>query len=99
MRVTLFEKVNSVSQISVAPTTGAALAKSGVQASGICPSPANNPDVGSRPIQPAPGMYTSVQACRSVKSFSGPDGPSNDLISAVNCTRYPETNLAASPRC
>ena len=29
---------------------------SGVQAKGICPSPANRPEVGSRPTQPAPGM-------------------------------------------
>ena len=27
----------------------------GVQASGMWPSPANSPEVGSRPIQPAPG--------------------------------------------
>ena len=27
----------------------------GVQASGICPSPAKRPEVGSNPIQPAPG--------------------------------------------
>ena len=27
----------------------------GVQASGMCPSPASSPEVGSKPIQPAPG--------------------------------------------
>ena len=54
------------------PVTGAALAGSGVHASGRCPSPASRPEVGSRPIQPAPGRYTSHHACRSVKSRSGP---------------------------
>ena len=34
----------------------AALIGFGVAASGMCPSPARRPDVGSRPIQPAPGI-------------------------------------------
>ena len=54
---------------------GAALPTSGVQASGICPSPASSPEVGSKPTQPAPGRYTSAQACRSVKSLEAPPGP------------------------
>ena len=40
---------------STAPVTGAALEGSGVQDNGMCPSPASSPDVGSNPIQPAPG--------------------------------------------
>ena len=66
----------STSQGSTPPDTGAALIGSGVQASGMCPSPASSPDVGSRPIQPPPGRYTSHQAWRSVKSRSTPVGPS-----------------------
>ena len=50
------------------PHTGAALSGSGVHATGICPSPASRPDVGSKPIQPAPGKYASAQACRSRES-------------------------------
>ena len=38
------------------PVIGAALAGCGVADSGMWPSPANSPDVGSRPTQPAPGM-------------------------------------------
>ena len=34
---------------------GAAVDGCGVHASGMCPSPANRPDVGSSPIHPAPG--------------------------------------------
>ena len=37
------------------PEIGAADDGSGEHASGICPSPARRPDVGSSPIQPAPG--------------------------------------------
>ena len=37
------------------PSTGAALRGSGVQASGMCPSPHISPLVESKPIQPAPG--------------------------------------------
>ncbi len=37
------------------PVTGAADCGSAVQASGMCPSAASSPEVGSRPIQPAPG--------------------------------------------
>ena len=47
----------------------------------MCPSPASSPDVGSSPIQPAPGRYTSHQAWRSVKSCSGPVGPSSAFTS------------------
>ena len=75
MRVTMLANSNSTSHGSVAPAIGAADAGRGVQASGMWPSPANSPEVGSRPIQPAPGMNTSHQACRSVKSASGPAGP------------------------
>ena len=35
--------------------SGAALDGSGVAASGMCPSPARSPDVGSSPTHPAPG--------------------------------------------
>ena len=70
-RTTLaYSKVTSHGSIS--PVTGAALAGSGVHARGRWPSPANSPEVGSRPIQPAPGTYTSLQAWRSVKSADGP---------------------------
>ena len=97
MRVTTFENSSVVSQGSVAPVIGAADSGCGVADSGMWPSPANRPDVGSRPIQPAPGMYTSVHACRSVKSAAGPDGPSSASTSEVSCTRYPETKRAARP--
>jgi hypothetical protein len=71
--VTVLLNENTVSTIGpVAPVIGAALDGSGVHESGMWPSPANRPDVGSRPTQPAPGTYTSAQACRSVKSSSGP---------------------------
>ncbi|MNN33072.1 hypothetical protein D3C81_1468100 [compost metagenome] len=43
------------SHSSTAPLTGEAPPGSGVQASGMCPSPASSPEVGSSPIQPAPG--------------------------------------------
>ena len=85
--MTVLEKSITVSQTSVAPVIGAADAGCGVAASGMCPSPANSPEVGSSPIQPAPGMYTSAQACRSVKSAAGPDGPSSASTSDVSCTR------------
>ena len=86
-RVTTLEKSSVVSHGSVAPVIGAADAGCGVADSGMWPSPANSPDVGSSPIHPAPGMYTSVQACRSVKSAAGPDGPSSASTSEVSCTR------------
>ncbi len=70
-RTTELAKVSVVSVGSVAPVTGAAAAGSGVAASGMCPSPANRAEVGSSPIQPAPGTYASAQACRSVTSSSG----------------------------
>ena len=44
-----------VSHASTSPLTGAASAGSAVHASGRWPSPASRPDVGSSPIQPAPG--------------------------------------------
>ena len=47
---------NSTSHSSTAPLIGAALSGCGVQTSGMWPSPASSPDVGSSPIQPAPGM-------------------------------------------
>ena len=58
---------------------GEALDGSGVAANGMCPSLANKPEVGSSPTQPAPGRNTSHHACKSVKSSSGPFGPSNDF--------------------
>ena len=66
---------NATSHSSTAPLIGAADEGLAVQASGICPSPANRPEVGSSPTQPAPGRYTSHQACRSVKSCLGARGP------------------------
>ena len=81
------------------PLMGAALNGSAAQASGMCPSLASRPEVGSRPTQPAPGKYTSAQACRSVKSADAPDGPSSDSTSGFNWIKYPETNRAATPRC
>ena len=86
-RVTVLEKSKLVSVGPVAPVIGAADDGCGVAASGMWPSPANSPEVGSSPIHPAPGMYTSVQACRSVKSAAGPDGPSRAGTSEVSCTR------------
>ena len=85
--MTVLENSRIDSQGSVPPLIGAALAGCGVAASGMWPSPANSPDVGSSPIQPAPGMYTSVHACRSVKSAAGPDGPSSASTSEASCTR------------
>ena len=41
--------------LACTPEPGAAEPGLGVQASGMWPSAANNPEVGSRPIQPAPG--------------------------------------------
>jgi hypothetical protein len=55
MRVTAISWLNSTSHSSTAPVMGAALDGVGVQASGMWPSPASRPEVGSRPIQPAPG--------------------------------------------
>ena len=83
MRVTVLENSKvDLARVGRAGRSGARRAGRGVRASGMWPSPANRPDVGSSPIQPAPGMYTSAQACRSVKSASGPLGPSSDLLSA-----------------
>ncbi|GLD03045.1 hypothetical protein Mkiyose1088_49110 [Mycobacterium kiyosense] len=86
-RVTVLENSITDEHGSVLPVMGAADDGCGVAASGMWPSPANSPDVGSSPIQPAPGMYTSVQACRSVKSAAGPDGPSRASTSEASCTR------------
>ena len=87
MRVTWLWKEKDTWTGAVAPLMGAADAGLGVAQSGMCPSPANSPLVGSSPIQPAPGTNTSVQACRSVKSCTGPDGPSIAVMSEVSCTR------------
>src|SRR5271156_3559171 len=97
MRVTVLENSSTDSQGAVPPLIGAALAGCGVAASGMGPWPANSPDVGSSPIQPAPGIYPSAQACRSVKSAAGPDGPSSALTSEASWARKPDTNLAARP--
>ncbi len=95
--MTWFEYSKVVRAMPVVPVMAAALDGCGVADSGMCPSPANSPDVASSPIQPAPGTYTSHQACRSVKSAIGPEGPSSDSTSEASCTRYPETNRAANP--
>ena len=99
---------NSTSHGSTPPVTGAALVGSGVHASGMCPSPASSPDVGSRPIQPAPGRYTSHQAWRSVKSRLGAGGPVErldvrrqlDQIAGHEARREPEVaeQLHEQPR-
>ena len=72
IRTTVLAYDMEVSARSVAPVMAALEEGCGVAASGMCPSPANRADVASRPIQPAPGTYTSAQACRSVKSSLGP---------------------------
>ena len=87
MRVTLISNANLHSHSSTAPLMGAALEGSGVQARGMCPSPASSPEVASRPTQPPPGRYTSHHAWRSVKSFSAPLGPSSALTSALSWIR------------
>ena len=87
MRVTPIVWLNSTSDSSTPPEMGAALEGCGVQASGMWPSPASRPDVGSKPIQPAPGRYTSHQACRSVKSTSVPLGPSSAFWSGASWIR------------
>jgi len=66
------------------PVIGAADTGSGLAASGMWPSPVSKPEVASRPTQPAPGRYTSAQACRSVKSAVGPSGPSSGFTSATS---------------
>ena len=55
MRVTDISWWNSTWLGLTRPETGAADSGFGVAASGMCPSPANSPEVGSRPTQPAPG--------------------------------------------
>ena len=86
-RVTVISCSNDTSHSSISPSTGAALVGCGVQASGMWPSPASRPEVGSKPIQPAPGRYTSHHACRSVKSTDVPLGPSSDFTSGVSWIR------------
>ena len=54
-RCTTLENSKVTSARPVVPEIGAAVEGCGVHASGMCPSPANSPDVGSRPIHPAPG--------------------------------------------
>ncbi len=78
---------------------GAASEASGAQARGMWPSAASSPEVGSKPIQPAPGRYTSAQACRSKESFEAPAGASSPGSSDASWIRYPETKRAANPRC
>ena len=82
-RVTVMAKSKDTSAGSCAPVIAAAETGAGVAASGIWPSPANSPDVASSPIQPAPGTKASAQACRSVKSVSGPAGPSSSGFSSA----------------
>jgi hypothetical protein len=63
MRRSRISKVNSSPTFSCSwapaqvnePLIGAAVEGSAAQASGMCPSPASRPLVGSKPIQPAPG--------------------------------------------
>ena len=86
-RVTTLAKSSVTSQGSTAPLMGAADAGCGVADSGMWPSPAKRAEVGSSPIQPAPGTNTSAQACRSVKSAVGPLGPSSDSWSGASWTR------------
>ena len=85
--VTVISWTKVTSALSVKPETGAADDGMAVQASGIWPSLASMPEVGSRPIQPAPGMNTSVHACRSVKSTVVPLGPSSASWSALSWIR------------
>ena len=54
-RVTVIEWSNFTSTGETLPLTGAAAAGSVVAATGRWPSPANMPEVGSRPTHPAPG--------------------------------------------
>ena len=75
MRATFIRYSKVVSQGSTMPESGAADCGSGVHASGMWPSPVSSPEVASSPIHPAPGRYTSHQACRSVKSWLGPGRP------------------------
>ena len=85
-RVTVISNEKFVSAGSTVPVIGAAERKCGVAASGMWPSAANSPEVASSPIQPAPGRYTSAQACRSAESFSGA-GPAAGGTSGFNWMR------------
>jgi hypothetical protein len=89
MRRTVISNSKELSHFSTAPLIGAALEGSGEQASGRWPSPARSPEVGSSPIQPAPGRYTSHQACRSVKSCAAPAGPSVGLHVGAQLDQVP----------
>jgi hypothetical protein len=55
-RATLISNEKFVSAGSVVPVIGAAERWCGVAASGMWPSPASRPEVGSSPTHPAPGM-------------------------------------------
>jgi hypothetical protein len=54
-RATIILKKNSVSTDSAEPVMGAAETWFGEDANGMWPSAESSPDVGSRPIHPAPG--------------------------------------------
>ena len=56
IRVTYISTSRLDSQMLVMPVMGAAEVGVAETASGICPSPVNNPDVASKPTQPAPGI-------------------------------------------
>ncbi len=85
-RRTLMAKLNSVRVGSTVPPIGAVCNGVGATASGICPSAVNSPEVASIPIHPAPGRYTSAQACRSTPSTFGPV-PASEPSPAASCTR------------
>ena len=88
MRVTVISKSNWSWQTSVKPVTGAALAGSAVQASGMWPSPASRPEVG---VQPDPagagdvGLAPGVQVGEVLRPV--PTGPSSDFMSAASWIR------------
>src|ERR671913_2436002 len=98
---------------SVAPVIAALVDGCGVAARGMWPSPANSAEVGSSPIQPAPGTYASAQACRSVKSSldpagsggvppgsdrAGPADPSPSGSSGAGCPLDPENKGGGPPQ-
>ena len=97
-RPTRISNRTSSATTSVDPSIGAASRGRAVQASGMCPSPHMSPLVASRPTQPPPGRNTSAHACRSTTSRETPFGSFGIIPSSRSCTRYPETNRAASPR-
>ena len=59
-------------------TDGAALWKSGVQAKGKCPSPANRPEVGSSPTNPPRADRLRSRRADRKSRRSGPAGPSSE---------------------